>query len=144
MEFMEFESSFEHHKSRTPDQYGAELSLAELQGVQNVTLLEHFVKGSCRQIQCNSCEGVFAGNASRVRNHYTKCLSCPENLRKWAQEQEKLKQEIHSTKVEAKLFTAMIAQDGKVLQQQRIDKLFSAMIAQDDPSARISPPSMGH
>ena len=104
---------------------------------QNVTLLEPFVNGSCRQIQCNSCEGVFAGNASRVRNHYTKCLSCPENLRKWAQEQEKLKQEIHSTKVEAKLFTAMIAQDGKVLQQQRIDKLFSAMIAQDDPSARI-------
>ena len=74
---------------------------------ENVTLLAPFGNGSSKQIQCDSCELVFASNAARVRNHYSKCLSCPEILRKWALEQVQLKQvEIYSTKAEAKLFTA--------------------------------------
>ena len=69
----------------------------------NVTLLAPFSNGSSKRIQCNSCEAVFAGNAGRVRAHYSKCLAVPENLRSWALAEVQLKQEIHSTKVEAKL-----------------------------------------
>ena len=45
-----------------------------------VTAQQAVVNGNCPSIKCNYCDKVFAGNASRIRAHYLKCLACPSPL----------------------------------------------------------------
>ena len=70
MEFMEFETSFERHKSRMSGQYGEELSLAELQGVA-----ERHAPRALRQreLQTDAVQQL----RGRVRRQ---CISCPQPL----------------------------------------------------------------
>ena len=39
-----------------------------------VTAQQAVVNGNCPSIKCNYCDKVFAGNASRIRAHYLKCV----------------------------------------------------------------------
>ena len=40
--------------------------------------------GSCKKIQCDNCEAMFAGGSRRILEHHVKCKSAPVPLKEWA------------------------------------------------------------
>jgi hypothetical protein len=40
--------------------------------------------GSCKKIQCDICETMFAGGSRRILEHHVKCKSAPVPLKEWA------------------------------------------------------------